>query len=184
MMKIWAGAINVAFLLPLFTGSGCTGPAPTPPIGQAIDSLRGVAIYYDMQQEGALQTMKFTSTEFVKRYYSEVMSIQLPDSLLEGSDFFDPAIPDGAVNPATGLVQYTKPSKTAPEKNDILVFSEADYNPGGHVAIIGKMDQLELEAVQQNPGPLAKTREPLRYYLRKKKWYVQHPHAVAWLRKE
>ncbi|MCB9283169.1 MAG: CHAP domain-containing protein [Lewinellaceae bacterium] len=177
-MKNWLSLLAGSLLLLTWT-TQCISPSTPHVEGQAIDSLNGVALYYDTEQDST-----YPPSEFVKRYYASVMGMQLPDSLRSGADFFDPSIPDGAINPKTGLVQYTQPSRTPPRENDILVFSEARYNPGGHVGIIGEVGSLELVVYQQNAGPLTKPREPLRYYIRRKKWYVQHPHAIAWLHKE
>jgi hypothetical protein len=123
------------------------------------------------------------SSEFVRRYYQQVMQFDILESL-SASGFFDPSIADGETNPAIGLTQYVLPSMAPPRVNDIIVFGESSYNPGGHVGIVAEVSAREIVVVQQNPGPLAKTREPLRYYLRKKKWYVQHPHVIGWLHKE
>lgn len=170
-------------------GAGCiSAPAPEV-VGEPIDSLNGVTVYYSQDPEGlqpeqADLAQHYSSLEFVKRYYTEVLGVTLPDSLRSVAAFFDPNIPDGEENPATGLQQFTKPSMAPPRKNDIVVFSDATYDPGGHLAIVADVSAKEVVIVQQNPGPLAKTREPLRYYLRRKKWYVQHPHVVGWLHME
>lgn len=181
--------MNKYFRVSLFiaaAGMGCvSSPAPQA-VGEPIDSLNGVTVYYSQSPEGlppeqADLAQHYTSLEFVKRYYAEVLGVTLPDSLRSAAAFFDPGIPDGEVNPATGLRQFTKPSMAPPRKNDIVVFSDAAYDPGGHLAIVADVSAKEIVIVQQNPGPLAKAREPLRYYLRRKKWYVQHPHVAGWL---
>ena len=178
VMNTWIQMLAGSLLVIAWT-TQCISPSTPPAEGQAIDSLNGIALYFSSEENS-----KYPPDEFVKRYYASVMGMELPDSLHSGADFFDPTIPDGEINLKTGLVQYTKPSKTPPRENDILIFSEAAYNPGGHVGIVGEVGSLELVVYQQNAGPLTKPREPLRYYLRRKKWYVQHPHAIAWLHKE
>src|SRR5690606_17814086 len=116
--------MNQSFHLSLFiavAGIGCvSGPAPQVP-GEPLDSLNGVTIYYSQDPEGlppeqADLAQHFTSLEFVKRYYAEVLGVALPDSLRSAAAFFDPNIPDGEVNPATGLQQFTKPSMAPPRK--------------------------------------------------------------------
>lgn len=173
----------------LVWSSGCINPTPPTTIGEPIDSLNGVTLYFSQTPEGLSPELAdlaahYTSLEFIQRYYAEVMGVSLPDSLRSAASFFNPAIPDGEINPQTGLTQFTKPSLAPPRKNDIIIFSDATYDPGGHLAIVAEVTSKEIIIVQQNPGPLAKTREPLRYYLRRKKWYVQHPHVVGWLHKE
>ena len=180
--------------LPLLLTTSCLQSPNNSTIGTPVDSLNAVTVYFsqapgDPDFEGLspeLQdlALSLSSTEFVKRYYKSVFGVEFPDSLRRGVDFYDPDIPDGEVNPKTGLIQYTRPSIAPPRKNDIMVFNDARYNPGGHLAIVAEVSRQEIVIVQQSPDPLSKTREPLRYYIRRKKWYVQHPHAAAWLHKE
>ena len=182
-MKAWIKGLTWCIVIAALT-THCTNPKSAPVIGQPIDSLNGVFIYYDEPTGDAGLPMKYPPVEFIKRYYAEALGVVLPDSLQSGMDFYDPAIPDGQVNSQTGLVQYTLPSMAPPRRNDIVVFSEASYDTRGHLAIVAEVNAQEIVLIQQNPGLLAKTRDPLRYYLRRKKWYVQHPHIIAWLHKE
>lgn len=194
-MKIMDKAFMGSLLVIAFTGMRCSNmePGPPTPIGQVVDSLNYIYVYNNPPlEEGAMDTMSentklmvsvYLSTEFVKRYYGFVLNMPFTDPLQKATDFFDPNIADGQINPRTGLLQFTMPSSGQPKENDILVFGPSSYDPDGHVAIVAHLGNKELEIVQQNPGPLAKTRESFRYYLRKKHWYVQHPHVVGWLRK-
>jgi hypothetical protein len=160
-----------------------TFPFATLIVGTLVFASCGESAQTPRELSGVAIRDSLPSSEFVRRYYAQVMQFDLPEDLTAAA-IFDPGIPDGEINPATGLVQYSLPSMAPPRVNDILVFGESSYNPGGHVGIVAEVSSREVVVVQQNPGPLAKTREPLRYYLRRKKWYVQHPHVVGWLHKE
>lgn len=179
-----------------FSGIRCVNePAVSDkvPLGIVVDSLNGVFVYHNppagsidpdtLTEEQKTMVQVYTSGEFTKRYYGLLLGISIPDGLNSGTDFFNPSIPDGQLNPATGLMQFALPSATKPQEEDILVFGDSRDNPGGNVAIVARVGNTELEIVQQNPGPLSNTRESYRYYIRKNKWYVQQPHVLGWLRK-
>jgi hypothetical protein len=174
---------RLALFAPVLILLACQN-APPPAPGDPVDNLDGVVVYHGAIPETPDAEQPFSSVEFVHRYYEAVMQYPIEGSLQSAIDFFDPSVPDGEINHATGLTQYTLPSMAPPRKGDILIFGPAKYNPGGHLAIVAEVSAKEIVIVQQNPGPLAKVREPLRYYLRKKKWYVQHPHVIGWLHKE
>lgn len=60
--------------------------------------------------------------------------------------FFDPKTKHGTLNKRRGLLQYTNGGSEAPRANDILVF-ESKF---GHVAIVARAGENEIEVIQQN----------------------------------
>ncbi|MBK6622738.1 MAG: CHAP domain-containing protein [Saprospirales bacterium] len=196
MKKIWKMACMACLVAMAFSGMRCVNEpvvSSKVPLGKVVDSLNWVFLYHNppagsidldtLSEEQKMMVRVYTSGEYARRYYGLVFGIPLPQGLNSGTDFFNPSIADGQVNPATGLTQFAMPSATKPQENDILVFGDSRDNPGGNVAIVAKVGNTELEIVQQNPGPLSNTRESYRYYIRKNKWYVQQPHVLGWLRK-
>jgi hypothetical protein len=105
--------------------------------------------------------LKWQCVEFVKRYYDVHYRHRMPNSWGNARDFFQESLPDGALNEARGLAQFTNPSRWEPQKGDILVFDATSGNPFGHVAIISAVDSGRVEYIQQNPGIMAHSRESL-----------------------
>lgn len=143
-------------------------PNPQYEIGQALDSLHGVKVYYN---GGVGHTGKRTTTadgynigityqcvEFVKRYYYEYYHHKMPDSYGNAKDFFDSSVKDGTLNKNRNLLQYTNPSKHKPHIGDLVIFDGHGGNPYGHVAIISQVSPGDIEIIQQNPGPFAPSR--------------------------
>lgn len=145
-------------------------PNPNFVVGQKIDSLNGVYVYYNggvdhveernLSPDGYNLGLKYQCVEFVKRYYYQYYKHKMPDSYGNAKDFFDPSVKDGEMNKERGLVQLTNPSKTPPLVGDLLVMDGHSGNPYGHVAIISEVniDKRFIEIIQRNPGPFAKSR--------------------------
>ena len=159
-------------------------------IGQAIDSLNSVKVYYN----GSISNVcgrsvtddhynlgkKYQCVEFVKRYYYEYLGHKMPDSYGHARDFFDAGAKDGMLNKRRNLKQYRNPSTTKPKVNDLVIFS-GSY---GHVAIISKVMKHRIEIIQQNPGPFVSSRATFRLKHSAGKWQIRNKRILGWLRKE
>jgi surface antigen len=187
--------LKLVLLLAVVAGAGLLagdklprtwGPAPEP--GAAIDSLNGVVVYHN----GGMSTvhgrntvdgynvgLRYQCVEFVKRYYLEHYGHRMPDSYGHAKDFFDPAVKDGGMNPARGLLQYTNPSPTPPRTGDLVVFDAWTGNAFGHVAIISEVKDGEVEVIQQNTGS---TRDRYDLDLIDGHWRIDNRRILGWLR--
>ena len=143
-------------------------------IGQPIDSLDGVAVYFNggvnnvvernVAKDGYNLGLKYQCVEFVKRYYYEHYNHRMPDSYGHAKDFFDTKIAHGQLNPKRGLHQFTNGQGEKPKRGDILVLKPTILNRFGHVSIVASVDETlgEVEVIQQNPGPFSGSRETYR----------------------
>lgn len=160
-------------------------------IGQPVDSLNGVIVYYNGAISNVTERnlaadnynlgLKYQCVEFVKRYYYEHLHHKMPYSYGHAKDFFDRDIADGKKNPRRNLVQYCNPSSSMPKADDLLIFDGAVY---GHVAIISGVDDDEIEIIQQNPGPAGKSRQTFSLEKQNGKWKIDSDRVLGWLRKE
>lgn len=83
-------------------------------IGQRIDSLNGVFVYYNggvdhvsernTTTDGYNIGLKYQCVEFVKRYYYEHLNHKMPDSYGHAKDFFDNTVTDGQLNKKRNLI--------------------------------------------------------------------------------
>lgn len=178
--------------------SPSAGPLPGgsgPAVGDEVDSLDGVAVYYNGKvanvsgrntgPDGYNLGLKYQCVEFVKRYYHDALDHKMPDPWGHARDFFNPALADGALNGKRGLVQYKNGGKSKPQKGDLLVFGPTRFNSYGHVAIVSEVKDAKMEFIQQNPGPSAPSREKraLKYDGEAKTWRVDDGRLLGWLRK-
>ena len=160
--------------------------------GDKIDELNGVAVYYNggvnhtsgrnLTIDGYNLGIKYQCVEFIKRYYYQHFHHKMPDTFGHAKSFFNPAINDGELNTARGLIQFHNGSQQAPQPEDIIVFAPWAFNPYGHVAIISKVDAGQIEIIQQNPGPFGHSRETLALENKEGHWVIQHSRALGWLR--
>ena len=163
-------------------------------VGQEIDRLNGVAVFYNggvghsagrnLAPDGYNLGVKYQCVEFVKRYYYERLSHKMPDSYGHAKQFFDATLPDGARNPRRGLLQYANGSQSRPRPDDLLVFGPSLLNRYGHVAIVSTVNDFALEIVQQNPGPFGSSRVTLPLRSEGGRWRCQNGRVLGWLRKE
>lgn len=170
------------------------GAAKSEKIGKAIDSLDGVAVYYNGRignvsgrntaPDGYNIGQKYQCVEFVKRYYYEARGHKMPNPWGHAKDFFNTALPDGAMNEDRGLRQYKNGGASRPEPGDLLVMGGGLY---GHVGIISEVGDGYAEMIQQNPGP----KEPSRIKIPLLKsgespesWTLNNSRILGWLRKE
>lgn len=163
-------------------------------VGQKIDTLNGVSVYYNgvfgnvternTTTDGYNLGLKYQCVEFVKRYYYEHLDHKMPDSYGNAKDFFDKSLKDRQVNKHRNLIQYTNFSKTKPKIDDLLIFEGTVFNNYGHVAIVSKVTDTEIEIIQQNPGPFGKSRRIYDLGFENNRWYIKNNHILGWLRKE
>lgn len=163
-------------------------------VGQGIDNLNGVYVYYNgdvgniiernTTTDGYNLGLKYQCVEFVKRYYYEHLNHKMPNSYGNAKDFFDKSLKDGKKNRQRNLIQYTNPSQTKPQVDDLLIFDGTIYNTYGHVAIISKVSDNEIEIIQQNPGPYRQSRETYGLKYENDKWKIKNGRVLGWLRKE
>lgn len=143
-------------------------PNPQFEVGQALDSLNGVKVYYNggvghtgkrnVSADGYNIGLTYQCVEFVKRYYYEFYHHKMPDSYGNAKDFFDSSVKDGDISVKRDLIQCTNPSKLKPAIGDLVIFDGTAGNPYGHVAIISDVTNRYIEIIQQNPGPFASSR--------------------------
>ena len=137
-------------------------------IGQALDSLNHVKVYYNggvshtgkrnVSPDGYNIGLTYQCVEFVKRYYYEYYHHKMPDAYGNAKDFFDSSIKDGQISRRRDLIQFTNPSRYKPAIGDLVIFDGHAGNSYGHVAIISNTGIDFIEIIQQNPGPFANSR--------------------------
>jgi hypothetical protein len=162
-------------------------------VGQEIDRLNGVAVYYNggvghssgrnLAPDGYNLGIKYQCVEFVKRYYCEHLHHEMPDSYGHAKQFFDAALADGARNTKRDLFQYANGGQSKPRPDDLLVFGPSLLNRYGHVAIVSAVNDTEVEIVQQNPGPFGHSREWIPLRSEGGHWRCQNGRVLGWLRK-
>lgn len=162
-------------------------------IGQRIDSLNDVFVYYNggvdhvsernTTTDGYNIGLKYQCVEFVKRYYYEHLNHKMPDSYGHAKDFFDNTVTDGQLNKKRNLIQYRNPSQTKPKVDDLLIFGGSIFNKYGHVAIVSNVTDSDIEIIQQNPGPFSESRESYRLDYKDGKWEIKNERVLGWLRK-
>jgi len=163
-------------------------------VGQKIDGLHGVYVYHNggvanveernLTRDGYNLGLKYQCVEFVKRYYYEYLNHKMPDSYGNAKDFYNNALKDGDKNEQRNLIQYTNFSKTKPKVSDLLIFKGTFFNKYGHVAIVSKVTDNEIEIIQQNPGPFGQSREKFGMRNENEKWEIENSRILGWLRKE
>ncbi|WP_220215702.1 MULTISPECIES: CHAP domain-containing protein [unclassified Gilliamella] len=159
-------------------------------IGVVVDEFNGVKVYYNgsvdnvsgrnTSKDGYNLGLKYQCVEFIKRYYYERFNHKMPDSYGHAKDFFDDSIADGKINPKRNLLQYHNGSPSKPQVEDIIVMGWSRY---GHVAIISKVSDNEIEIVQQNPGPNASSRALLPLIYKDGLWNIDSFRVLGYLRK-
>lgn len=163
-------------------------------VGQQIDSLNGVYVYYNggvenvtgrnITEDGYNLGLKYQCVEFVKRYYYEYLNHKMPDSYGHAKDFFDSTLKDGQKDKKRNLNQYINPSNTKPKVDDLLIFEGSIFNKYGHVAIVSNVTEEKIEIIQQNSGPFSKSREIFAIENKDGKWGIKNKRILGWLRKD
>lgn len=159
-------------------------------IGTVVDEFNGVKVYYNgkishvsernIAPDGYNLGLKYQCVEFIKRYYYERFNHKMPDSYGHAKQFFDDSIPDGNFNPKRNLLQFHNGSPTKPQVDDIIVLGWSKY---GHVAIISKVTDNDIEIVQQNPGPTASSRVTFPLIYKDGLWKIDSFRVLGYLRK-
>ena len=98
--------------------------------------------------------------------------------------YFDKKISNGALNTARGLFQYQNGTQVKPQKGDLIVFASYILNPYGHVAIISKVTDKDVEIIQQNAGPGGESRVLIELQRTGENWHIKNNRVLGWLRKE
>jgi surface antigen len=169
-------------------------PNPKYFVGQKLDSLNGVYVYYNgrvghtgkrnLSEDGYNIGLEFQCVEFVKRYYYQYYHHKMPDAFGNAKDFFDDTIADGTLNIKRDLLQFKNPSATKPAVGDLLIFDGHVGNKYGHVAIISVVDSNKIQIIQQNPGPFANSRVEINLIQENNQYKIKHDRILGWLRKE
>lgn len=162
-------------------------------VGDVIDTYNGVPVYFNgaighvternVAPDGYNIGLKYQCVEFVKRYYYERFGHRMPQDRGHARDFFDPALSDGAMNAARGLMQFKNGAGTGPMAEDLVVFGPWLLNRYGHVAIVSEVGPDFVEVVQQNPGPFGASRERYRLVVNAGNVRIDHARLVGWLRR-
>lgn len=163
-----------------------------PEVGSVIDDLNEIPVYYNgnianvfgrnITDSGYNLGLKYQCVEFVKRYYFEYYEHSMPDTYGHAKEFFDKSIEDSGLNEKRGLMQYSNTRTFAPKVGDIMVFDGSKENPFGHLGIISKVSDDEVEIIQQNWGK--KTRHKMKLIKFNDIFTVADFHVLGWLRKE
>lgn len=161
-------------------------------VGDIVDSLDGVAVYFNggvgnsegrnLAPDGYNLGIKYQCVEFVKRYYYEHYNHKMPDVWGHAISFFDTELPHNSLNTKRGLMQYRNGGDVKPQKGDLVVYDATVFNPYGHVAIIAETGADTVTIIQQNPGPLAPSRETYRLLQASGNFTVDNSRILGWLR--
>ncbi|MDP2386947.1 MAG: CHAP domain-containing protein [Bacteroidota bacterium] len=161
-------------------------------VGQKLDSLNGVYVYYNggidnveernTSPDGYNIGLKYQCVEFVKRYYYEFYKHKMPDSYGNAKDFFNASVKDGQLNKQRELLQYKNPSLSKPEIGDLIVLDGHAGNRYGHVAIVSMVYQDAIEIIQQNPGPFADSRALYSFEKSDLGYKIKNERVLGWLR--
>lgn len=127
-------------------------------VGQVVDMWRGVPVRANgipyhrshgrhVAADGYYYGRKWQCVEFVKRFYYDRLGHAFPDGMGHAKSFFDPQVPHGGWNEARGLRQFVNGGGERPQQDDLLVWTQGTY---GHVAVVVRVEEFELEVVQQN----------------------------------
>jgi len=159
-------------------------------IGDSIDNLNNVTVYYNssignvssrnITVDGYNLGLKYQCVEFVKRYYYEYYNHKMPNTYGNAKDFFNKSLKDGEINVDRNLTQYKNGSKFIPRVGDLVVFDGHTFNPYGHVAIISKVVDGQLEVIQQN---CASTRQTYSLYKEGDIYLINYDNLLGYLRK-
>ena len=131
-IKILAAVLIIViggYLVYRFVSRSSFNPNAKYAIGQPLDSLNGVIVYYNgmvghtaernLAPDGYNLGMKYQCVEFVKRYYYQRFHHKMPDAFGNARDFYDATLADSSINPKRGLLQFCNGS-----------VSSASFTPG------------------------------------------------------
>ncbi len=184
-------ACGTLFLIQQY-GNKCS-PKAGGEIGVEIDSYKGVEVYNNgkdyvkdygksYSKDGYYYGLKWQCVEYIKRFYYDAKGHKMPDVFGHAKDFFDEKVMQGEINKKRNLLQYRNGDNTKPQIDDLIVFTDTHY---GHVAIITKVTDTEIEIIQQNI--YENPRDRLRLTLKDGKYFVgggTQRSPAGWLRKD
>ncbi len=160
--------------------------------GQVIDSYRGVEVFYNgaarnvfgrnTTKDGYNLGLKYQCVEFAKRFFYDVYNHKMPDSYGHARDFFDKSLAHKAFNKKRGLYQYKNRQYDKPKPNDLCVIGPSPGNQFGHLFIITKVTNSEVEFIQQNGGVNNPSRGNYELVNEDGTWNLKVPHLLGWLR--
>jgi surface antigen len=169
-----------------------SNPNPSFYVGQKLDSLNGVYIYYNggvghtgkrnLTEDGYNIGLSYQCVEFAKRYYYQYYKHKMPDAYGNAKDFFDVTVKDGKLNSKRDLVQFSNPSFSKPRIGDLAIFDGHAGNKYGHVAIVSDVRENQIEIIQQNPGPFASSRVKYILIVNHDQYHIKHERILGWLR--
>lgn len=160
-------------------------------IGNTIDSYKNVNVCYNgyfytksygrhYSEDGYYYGYRWQCVEFVKRFYYEAKGHKMPDLYGNAKDYFSYDTKQGEVNEQRDLLQYYNGGNVAPKEDDLIVFTDTKY---GHVAIITKVTENNIEVIQQNV--YGKSRQRFDLTVKDGNYYVGTDRKPAgWLRTE
>jgi len=155
---------------------------------EIIDTFNKVPVYYHLGKnnrhkaaDGYNYGLEWQCVEFVKRYYYDHLNHKMPNTFGHAKHFYNPGLNDGQKNKDRNLIQYTNKSKSKPKVNDLVIMDGHKFNKYGHVAIISKVSENEIEIVQQNVGRMS--RENFKLIKNNDLWEIDNHLLLGWLRK-
>lgn len=161
-------------------------------IGDPLDSLNQVVVYYNGEMgnvserntspDGYNIGLKYQCVEFVKRYYYEHYKHKMPNAYGNAIDFFNKELKNGELNVDRDLIQYTNPSKSKPQVGDLIIMDATWTNEYGHVVIVSKVTDDEVEIIQQNAGNPDHPRDLFDLEFNDGLWEIDHSRILGWLR--
>jgi len=163
-------------------------------VGDAMDSVNHVIVYYNggiaheagenTAADGYVFGVKHKSKEFVNRYYYEHFNHKMPSTAGKPSEYFLPKVKDGYWNKERRLTQYHNPSKEIPKVGDIVILKRTLLDGNGQLGIVTKVNEKEVEIIQQNPGPSTQARRTHKLIKTRKGLYkIKGRLILGWLRK-
>ena len=157
-----------------------------PAIGQVIDHLNNVPIYYNggvrntsgrhKSIDGYNYGLKWQCVEFVKRYYFDHLNHRMPNTWGHAREFFNLVLYDGDLNQDRGLYQFRNGSYHKPRLDDIIVFSADRF---GHIAIVSEVGADYIEIAQQNVRDESRDRYELTND--NGRWRIRDARILGWL---
>lgn len=195
--RIWRKLVLILVVLCILGAGGwCVATKvnlnPNHEVGDIVDELDGVAVYFNggvghtagrnLAPDGYNLGIKYQCVEFVKRYYYEHYNHKMPDVWGHAISFFEPDLEHGALNVKRGLLQYHNGGDVKPQKGDLVVYDGTKFNPYGHVAIVAEVTDDVVTIIQQNPGPLAPSRESYALVTSNGHYTVGNTRILGWLR--
>jgi len=168
-----------------------SAPSNHPNAQKTIDHYNGVPVYHNgslasvfgrhVTEDGYNLGLKFQCVEFVKRFYYEFYDFKMPQSYGHAQEFFDWSLANGELNPARGLFQYRNGGTSRPVQNAIIIFGNDPSTPYGHVGIISKVTDRQIEMVSQNNGRNQKSRSKIPLKMKNGGYYIDSKYVLGWL---